>query len=137
MGGGSSKTKPEPLSGDLLAWLSSIGVESDCRAAFNELGVKTKADLEMVKKAYVFAATSHEGQTRRSGEPYIMHPLAVADLIADLRLDDRSICAALLHDTVEDTTATYEDLEVLFSREVADLVDGVTKLGNPVRRCVL
>ena len=89
-----------------------------------------KADLDLIKKAYVFASTSHEGQKRRSGEPYITHPLAVAKIISEMKLDTGAICAGLLHDTVEDTPATYEDLEVLFSRDIADLVDGVTKLGK-------
>ena len=88
------------------------------------------ADVDLIKKAYVFASTSHEGQMRRSGEPYITHPLAVADLICDLKLDTSSICAALLHDTVEDTQATYQDVQLLFNKEIADLVDGVTKLGK-------
>ena len=88
------------------------------------------ADLDLIRKAYIFAATSHDGQKRRSGEPYITHPLAVSNIIADMRLDVPSICAALLHDTVEDTAATYQDVETLFSKEIADLVDGVTKLGK-------
>ncbi|HIA03620.1 MAG TPA: bifunctional (p)ppGpp synthetase/guanosine-3',5'-bis(diphosphate) 3'-pyrophosphohydrolase [Myxococcales bacterium] len=88
------------------------------------------ADLDLIKKAHVFAATSHDGQFRKSGEPYITHPIAVADLIADLKLDTSSVCAALLHDTVEDTSAELTDLKVLFSEEIADLVDGVTKLGK-------
>ena len=88
------------------------------------------ADADLIRKAYVFAATSHEGQLRKSGEPYIIHPLAVSDIIADLRLDAQSVCAALLHDTVEDTQATLQDVETLFGKEVAEIVDGVTKLGK-------
>jgi len=88
------------------------------------------ADVDLIRKAYVFASTSHEGQTRKSGEPYITHPLAVSAIIAEMKLDTASICAALLHDTVEDTSATLEDIEVLFNEEIAELVDGVTKLGK-------
>ena len=87
-------------------------------------------DVDLIKKAYVFASTSHEGQLRRSGEAYITHPLAVSNIIAEMKLDTASICAALLHDTVEDTPATYQDVSVLFSKEIADIVDGVTKLGK-------
>ena len=88
------------------------------------------SDLDLVKKAYVFAHQKHDGQTRRSGEPYIIHPLAVADIIADMKLDVPSLCAALLHDVVEDTDATHEELAESFSTEIADIVDGVTKLGK-------
>ena len=88
------------------------------------------ADLDLVKKAYVFAAKAHDGQQRRSGDPYVVHPLSVASIITDLRLDVPSVCAGLLHDCVEDTSATVEELGQLFGGEVAFLVDGVTKLGK-------
>ena len=88
------------------------------------------ADLDLVKKAYVFAAKAHEGQVRRSGEPYLVHPLAVASLLAEMHLDIPSIVAALLHDTAEDTEVTLEEIEKVFSTEVRELVDGVTKLGK-------
>jgi GTP diphosphokinase / guanosine-3',5'-bis(diphosphate) 3'-diphosphatase len=88
------------------------------------------ADLDLIKKAYVFANKAHDGQVRRSGDPYVMHPLEVASIIADLRLDVPSVCAGLLHDCVEDTSATVEELGQLFGPEVAFLVDGVTKLGK-------
>jgi len=88
------------------------------------------ADLEVVRKAYSFAAKAHEGQTRRSGDPYVTHPLAVAQVIAELKLDVASVCAGLLHDAVEDTSATVEQLTELFGKEIAFLVDGVTKLGK-------
>ncbi|MDL2314325.1 bifunctional (p)ppGpp synthetase/guanosine-3',5'-bis(diphosphate) 3'-pyrophosphohydrolase [Desulfovibrio sp. OttesenSCG-928-C14] len=87
-----------------------------------------EADLEAIRKAYVFAAAGHSGQVRLSGEPYLSHPLAVADTLADLRLDDASIIAGLLHDTVEDTHATIEQIDEEFGEEVADVVDGVTKI---------
>src|SRR5262245_60720736 len=88
------------------------------------------ADQDLMKKAYVYANHAHDGQTRRSGEPYVVHPLSVASIIADLRLDVPSICAGLLHDCVEDTHATVEEIQSQFSPEVAFLVDGVTKLGK-------
>lgn len=86
------------------------------------------ADAEGIRKAYVFAAAMHAGQTRLSGEPYLSHPLAVADTLADMHLDDSSIIAGLLHDTVEDTLATVERVREDFGAEVADVVDGVTKI---------
>ena len=93
-------------------------------------GYHPKPDLDLIKKAYVFSAKVHEGQMRKSGEPYLMHPIAVADIVATLKLDEASICAALLHDTVEDTLATVEDLRELFGDEIAHLVDGLTKLSK-------
>jgi GTP pyrophosphokinase len=88
------------------------------------------ADLPLVRRAYEFAAAAHDGQTRKSGDPYVTHPLAVAGVIAELKLDVASICAGLLHDCVEDTSATVEQLGELFGKEIAFLVDGVTKLGK-------
>lgn len=88
------------------------------------------ADLSLIQKAYVFSAKSHQGQLRRSGEPYLTHPLEVAMILAQMRLDVASVAAGLLHDTVEDTVATLDELEELFGAEVRHLVDGVTKLGK-------
>ncbi|MBI5479013.1 MAG: bifunctional (p)ppGpp synthetase/guanosine-3',5'-bis(diphosphate) 3'-pyrophosphohydrolase [Deltaproteobacteria bacterium] len=88
------------------------------------------ADLDLIKRAYVFADQRHEGQARMSGEPYIVHPLGVAGLIGDLKLDVASVCAGILHDTVEDTGCTVEQIGSVFGKEVAFLVDGVTKLGK-------
>ncbi len=88
------------------------------------------ADLDLIKKAYVFSAKVHQGQTRRSGEPYLVHPMEVAGILAEMHLDVPSIATALLHDTVEDTVATLEEVEQLFGSEVRDLVDGVTKLSK-------
>ncbi len=86
------------------------------------------ARLDLVKKAYDFAEAAHHGQLRASGEPYIIHPAAVAQTLADLNLDIASVVTGLLHDTVEDTHATLEQLEKEFGKDIADLVDGVTKL---------
>src|SRR5215213_1182026 len=88
------------------------------------------ADLPLVQRAYQFAAQAHAGQTRKSGDPYVSHPLAVAQIIAELKLDVASVCAGLLHDCVEDTSATIDQLTELFGKEIAFLVDGVTKLGK-------
>jgi GTP pyrophosphokinase len=87
-------------------------------------------DLDVIKKAYVYSAKVHQGQLRHSGEPYLVHPLEVAGILAQLRLDEASIVTGLLHDTIEDTLATMDDLTELFGREVAQLVDGVTKLSK-------
>jgi guanosine-3',5'-bis(diphosphate) 3'-pyrophosphohydrolase len=87
-------------------------------------------DLEIIKKAYVYSAKVHQGQIRKSGEPYLIHPLEVAGILAELKLDEASIVTGLLHDTIEDTLATLEELTELFGSEVAQLVDGVTKLSQ-------
>lgn len=88
------------------------------------------ADLDLIRKAYVFCAKVHQGQTRLSGEPYLIHPMEVAGILADLRLDVPTVVTGLLHDTVEDTLATHQELEKIFGTEVANLVDGVTKIGK-------
>ena len=87
-------------------------------------------DKNKIFKAYTFAAEKHKNQKRKSGESYIIHPLHVAYILASWGLDTQTICAALLHDVVEDTDATYEDIEKNFDEEVASLVEGVTKLSN-------
>jgi guanosine-3',5'-bis(diphosphate) 3'-pyrophosphohydrolase len=84
--------------------------------------------VERVQDAYDFAFQAHDGQRRRSGEPYITHPVAVADLLADLKLDSQTLIAAILHDVMEDTPNTKEEITTRFGREVAELVDGVSKL---------
>ena len=86
------------------------------------------ADFEQIRFAFEYADRCHQGQRRKSGEPYIIHPLAVAQIVADQKLDSESIIAALLHDVIEDTPATHEDVEKLFSATIADLVEGVSKL---------
>ena len=87
-------------------------------------------DLSMIEKAYQVAKAAHKDQVRKSGEPYIIHPLCVGIILADLELDKESIAAGLLHDVVEDTPMTTEDVAAEFGDEVALLVDGVTKLGQ-------
>jgi len=88
------------------------------------------ADLNIIRKAYVYCAKVHQGQNRLSGEPYIIHPMEVAGLLADLKLDVPSIVTGFLHDTIEDTLATSEELDMMFGSEVAALVDGVTKISK-------
>jgi len=87
-------------------------------------------DVDKLKKAYEFAESAHATQKRHSGDPYISHPIAVANILAELRLDGPTITTALLHDTIEDTNITYQDVETKFGKEIADLVDGVTKLSK-------
>ena len=87
-------------------------------------------DISMIEKAYKIAYEAHKDQRRKSGEPYIIHPLCVAIILADLELDKETIVAGLLHDVVEDTVMTSEQLAQEFGEEVALLVDGVTKLGQ-------
>jgi GTP pyrophosphokinase len=87
-------------------------------------------DLDLVKKAYVYSAKVHQGQIRKTGEPYLIHPLEVAGILAEMKLDEASIVTGLLHDTIEDTLATREEISGLFGEEIADLVDGVTKLSQ-------
>ncbi|WP_447970526.1 RelA/SpoT family protein [Nitrospira sp. M1] len=89
-----------------------------------------EADVDMLRRAYDFSAQVHEGQMRQSGEPYLQHPLAVAGILSFLKLDVPAIVAGLLHDTVEDTVATHDELEAKFGKDVARLVDGVTKIGQ-------
>ncbi|MBK9517874.1 MAG: bifunctional (p)ppGpp synthetase/guanosine-3',5'-bis(diphosphate) 3'-pyrophosphohydrolase [Anaeromyxobacter sp.] len=87
-------------------------------------------DLDLIKKAYVYSAKVHQGQLRKSGEPYLVHPLEVAGILAELKLDEASVVTGMLHDTIEDTLATKAEIAELFGEEIADLVDGVTKLSQ-------
>src|SRR5271166_3005234 len=87
-------------------------------------------DSDLIQRAYDYSFRMHAGQTRKSGQPYVVHPVSVAGIIADLRLDAASVCAGLLHDVVEDTLATTDDITKEFGVEVAELVDGVTKLSQ-------
>src|SRR5881628_1716237 len=88
------------------------------------------ADLDILERAYRFSAASHQGQQRASGEPYLSHPLEVANLLVDFKMDVTTVTAGLLHDVLEDTAATKADLEREFGGEIAELVDGVTKIGK-------
>ncbi len=88
------------------------------------------ADLEVIRKAYVFSGVVHQGQIRQSGEPYLTHPIEVANILAGLKMDVQSVATGLLHDTVEDTHTTIEKIAELFGDEVASLVDGLTKLSK-------
>ena len=89
-----------------------------------------KSDTKLIQKAYNYALTAHGDQLRKSGEPYIIHPIEVSYIVASLELDDAAICAALLHDVVEDTSVNLEDIKNDFNAEIAELVDGVTKLSK-------
>jgi GTP diphosphokinase / guanosine-3',5'-bis(diphosphate) 3'-diphosphatase len=88
------------------------------------------ADLEVLQRAYRFSERSHQGQQRASGEPYLSHPLQVASLLVDFKMDVTTVTAGLLHDVLEDTSTTKADLEAEFGKEIAELVDGVTKIGK-------
>ena len=88
------------------------------------------ADVDLLQRAYIFSARAHQGQTRLSGEAYLNHPIEVAAIIAGLKLDAATVAAGLLHDTIEDTTATLEEIKAMFGDEVAMLVDGMTKLSQ-------
>jgi len=93
-------------------------------------GYDGAANVDLIERSFAFAAECHAGQKRRSGEPYVVHPVGVARIISELRLDVPSVCAGLLHDCVEDTSATAEDIGRLFGAEIQSLVEGVTKLGQ-------
>jgi GTP pyrophosphokinase len=88
------------------------------------------ADFSLLEKAYVFSAKVHKGQTRLSGEPYLIHPLEVAMILAKLRMDLPTVSAGLLHDVLEDTLTSFGELKELFGEEIANLVDGVTKISK-------
>lgn len=108
---------------------------ADHKELYDALVAKIKtyhptSDFTMLEKAYLLSVDAHDGQLRQSGEPYIIHPLKVAYILAELELDMESIIAGILHDTIEDTRYTFEDIKTIFSEEIANLVDGVTKLGK-------
>ncbi len=89
-----------------------------------------RCNADLIRKAYAYGSAMHDGQIRKSGEPYFTHPVAVAAILTEQSLDDATIITALLHDTIEDTRSTYTEIEAKFGHEVAELVDGVTKLTN-------
>src|SRR5918911_1529910 len=88
------------------------------------------ADEDLLRRAYLFSAREHKGQTRRSGEPYLVHPLEVANILAELKLDPTCVATGLLHDIVEDTNTSLEIIEEGFGQEIAHLVDGLTKISK-------
>ena len=88
------------------------------------------ADEDALARAYVLASKVHYDQRRESGEPYFYHPTSVAQILTEYKMDGDTIIAALLHDTVEDTPTAYEDIEILFGKDIANLVEGVTKLSK-------
>ncbi|MGI9553728.1 MAG: HD domain-containing protein, partial [Thermodesulfobacteriota bacterium] len=95
--------------------------------SYNDL---SNNDVDLIKKAYIYSAKVHAGQKRVSGEPYLSHPLEVSSILADLKLDVSTIATGLLHDTVEDTLATLDDVEELFGNDIAFLVDSTTKISK-------
>lgn len=110
--------------------------EIECEKSYAELLVmvktyiKDEANLGLVRKAFEFARDYHKTQVRKSGEPYITHPLAVAQILTSLKIDLASLIAAILHDTVEDTACSFEDIEAAFGKDVRELVDGLTKISK-------
>ena len=117
--------------GSLTKRLSSTAPAKPAHALCDALkGYLSDDAIDEVYRAYLFGAQAHAGQLRRSGEPYIHHPVAVAEILTDLKLDSRSIVAAILHDVVEDTPTAIDEIEKEFGQEVALLVDGVSKIGQ-------
>jgi len=110
-----------------MAKHESATVDTICNSL---LSYYPEAKTELIRKAYQFADDCHKGQTRSSGDPYIIHPTEVAQTLTELKLDIPSIITGLLHDTVEDTSATFEQIEKEFGKDIAELVDGVTKLSK-------
>ena len=88
------------------------------------------ADTSMIMRAFELADEAHEGQKRKSGEEYIIHPVAVAYILAEYKMDTETICAALMHDVIEDTDYTHKQIATIFNARIADLVEGVTKIGK-------
>src|SRR5262249_25051449 len=126
-------THPEPPKADAITrelTLEQRALLGDLFAVVEEHASEgaEPIDREEIERAFAFSCESHEGQARRSGEDFITHPLGVARICAGLRLDTATLCAALLHDTVEDTSASLEQVREGFGDEIAQLVDGVTKL---------
>ncbi|NCO85314.1 MAG: bifunctional (p)ppGpp synthetase/guanosine-3',5'-bis(diphosphate) 3'-pyrophosphohydrolase, partial [Rhodobacterales bacterium] len=89
-----------------------------------------RANQQLIRDAFAFGQDMHDGQMRQSGDPYFSHPVAVAMILAEQQMDDATVITALLHDTIEDTKASFAEVESRFGRAIAELVDGVTKLTN-------
>src|SRR5512143_2012910 len=94
------------------------------------LSYSPNADVDLIRKAYVFSAKVHVGQVRLSGEPYLIHPLEVAGILTQMKLDAASVATGLLHDTIEDTLTNPKDIQENFGEEVSNLVDGLTKISR-------
>lgn len=105
-------------------------MESAVKNIVSKLPSPTKEEISCIERAYTFAKKAHEDHTRYSGEPYIIHPTAVAEMLADIGMSTKTVAAALLHDTIEDTDVTAEDIEEEFGEEILFLVEGVSKLGS-------
>jgi guanosine-3',5'-bis(diphosphate) 3'-pyrophosphohydrolase len=86
--------------------------------------------LDLLRRAYIYSAKAHKDQVRASGEPYLIHPISVAAILADMKMDVATVSTGLLHDVVEDTLASIGDIRGVFGEDVANLVDGVTKISN-------
>ena len=115
--------------------IESLGEYLSPEQLYSDLIVRVRkyhpsGDISLIEKAYQVAKDAHKDQVRKSGEPYIIHPLYVAIILADLEMDKETITAGILHDVVEDTIMTYEDVKNEFGEDVANLVDGVTKLNR-------
>ncbi len=104
--------------------------ELELSEILEELERRYPEDQEHIRRAFEFISEKHRDQLRKSGEPYIVHPVSVAKILADLNMDSTTVIAGLLHDVLEDTEATYEEIQELFGQEVADIVEGVTKIGK-------
>ena len=117
---------------------NNLNQQSSSNPALNSLIKKSKSYLPankilLIREAYDFSNASHHGQLRKSGEPYINHPLSVASILAEMKMDAVSIVAAILHDVVEDTKAAKEDIEKKFGQEIAKIVDGVSKIDKNIK----
>ncbi|MDH5385358.1 MAG: HD domain-containing protein, partial [Candidatus Aminicenantes bacterium] len=120
----SGKGKIEFLGGDFGMMIRFDDILEKVSPLYSE------KDITLLKKAYVFAARAHKGQVRRSGEPYLSHPLEVANMLAGMKLDNITLVAGMLHDVLEDTDVTALELQEAFGKEIADLVEGVTKISR-------
>ncbi|MEL0102316.1 MAG: HD domain-containing protein, partial [Gammaproteobacteria bacterium] len=117
---------------------NNLNQQDSSSPALNSLLKKAKLYLTtnqiiLIREAYTFSSESHQGQLRKSGEPYINHPLSVASILAEMKMDAVSIAAAILHDVVEDTATAKEDIEIKFGLEIAKIVDGVSKIDKNIK----
>src|SRR5205814_7071007 len=130
-GGAGKKRWPERKIASKLACLRGDGSVTELETLIEAIPkYQPGADLAVLERAYRFSEASHQGQQRASGEPYLSHPLEVAHLLVDFKMDVTTVTAGLLHDVLEDTQATKAQLEHEFGKEIANLVDGVSKIGK-------